>query len=218
MNKEIFILGIGGATPLFIDLAEACGYTIKGLYNYNDSRTNEIDHGYTILGSFEDLYKQSIHGVNFMLSMGDMEIRKQVSERLLGLGANIPSMVHPSSQISRFADISKTGVLIGAGCIIQPDVKICSHVVIRDKALICHQALLNEYSFIGPMALVGAHITLDELSFIGQGAILISGKVKEVGKKAFIGAGAVVTKPVAEKKVVVGTPANQLVHEKHTLH
>lgn len=217
MNKEIYILGIGGATPLFIDLAELCGYTIKGLYHYNDSRTNEIDHGFTILGSFDDLYKKNIQNVNFMLSMGDMQIRQQVTEKLLKLGAKIPTMIHPSAQISRFANISEFGVLIGANCIIQPDVTIHSHVVIRDMALVCHQVTVNEYCFIGPKALVGAHITLENYSFIGQGAILISGKAKEIGKNAFVGAGAVVTKPVAEKKIVVGTPASQLVRKHNSL-
>ena len=30
MNKEIYILGIGHNTSVYIDLAEACGYEIKG--------------------------------------------------------------------------------------------------------------------------------------------------------------------------------------------
>lgn len=207
MNKEVYILGIGGSSPLFIDLAEACGYTIKGLFHYNDSRTGEIDHGYKILGSFEDLYKKNIHDVNFMLSMGDMQIRKQVSEKILSLGGNIPSMIHPSTQISRFAEISKIGVLIGAGCIIQADSNISAHTVIRDMALVCHQTTINEYCFIGPKSLVGAHTTLKNFSFVGQGAILISGKVIEVGENAIIGAGSVVTRPVSENTTVIGSPA-----------
>lgn len=207
MNKEVYILGIGGSSPLFIDLAEACGYTIKGLFHYNDSRTGEIDHGYKILGSFEDLYKNNIHDVNFMLSMGDMQIRKQVSEKILSLGGNIPSMIHPSAQISRFAEISKIGVLIGAGCIIQADSNISAHTVIRDMALVCHQTTINEYCFIGPKSLVGAHTTLKNFSFVGQGAILISGKVIEVGENAIIGAGSVVTRPVSENTTVIGSPA-----------
>lgn len=29
MNKEIYILGVGHNTPVYIDLVESCGYTIK---------------------------------------------------------------------------------------------------------------------------------------------------------------------------------------------
>ena len=44
--KDIYVLGIGHNTPVFIDLAEICGYTIAGLYHYNDDRTGQVDHGF----------------------------------------------------------------------------------------------------------------------------------------------------------------------------
>ena len=53
--KEIYALGVGHNTPVLLELAENCGYKIKGLYHYNDSRTGEFDHGLEILGSFDDM-------------------------------------------------------------------------------------------------------------------------------------------------------------------
>ena len=44
--KNIYVLGIGHNTPVFVDLAEACGYTIAGLYHYNDDRTGQVDHDF----------------------------------------------------------------------------------------------------------------------------------------------------------------------------
>jgi len=85
-KREIYLLGIGHGTPIFMELAEACGYTIAGLYHYNDERTGEIDHGYKILGSFEDLFRSDIKGKLFCLTMGDMNIKKFVSKRLMALG------------------------------------------------------------------------------------------------------------------------------------
>ena len=85
--KEIYALGIGRNTPVFIDLAEACGYTIAGLYHYNDDRTSEYDHGFEILGSFEDLYKKNtLDGMNFLLTMGDNQIRSEVFYKIISLG------------------------------------------------------------------------------------------------------------------------------------
>ena len=34
--KKIYILGIGHNTPVYIELAENCGYQIEGLFHYND--------------------------------------------------------------------------------------------------------------------------------------------------------------------------------------
>lgn len=44
-SKGIYPLGVGHATPLFIEPAEACGYHVVGLYHYNEERTGETDHG-----------------------------------------------------------------------------------------------------------------------------------------------------------------------------
>ena len=86
MSKEIYLLGIGHGTPIFIELAEACGYTIAGLYHYNDDRTGEIDHGYKILGSFGDLLSKDLHGMAFCLTMGDMNIKQSVSQQIMRTG------------------------------------------------------------------------------------------------------------------------------------
>lgn len=64
MNKEIYILGIGHNTSVYIDLVEACGYEIKGLYHYNGDRTGDIEHGYRVLGSFDDLFSATLFGRN----------------------------------------------------------------------------------------------------------------------------------------------------------
>lgn len=210
--EKIYILGVGGSTPLFIDLAEQCGYIVEGLFHYNEERTGEIEHGLKIIGSFSDLFSQKIAGWNFMLSMGDMDIRKNLSEKILMAGGLLPTVIHPSAIISRFSSISNIGVLIGAGCIIQSDAHIDSHVVIRDQALICHQADIGKYNFIGPQALVGAHTILKPLSFIGQKALLISGKVDVVGEHSLIGAGSVVTKSIGDDVVAVGFPAKEIKH------
>ena len=45
MNREIYVLGVGHNTSVYLELVETCGYTIKGLYHYNDERVGELDHG-----------------------------------------------------------------------------------------------------------------------------------------------------------------------------
>ena len=44
--KEIYALGVGHSTPVFIEIAEAAGWHEAGLYHYNDERTGEMDHGF----------------------------------------------------------------------------------------------------------------------------------------------------------------------------
>jgi len=86
--KEIYALGVGHSTPLFLEIAEAAGWHVAGLYHYNEKRTGEVDHGFTILGSFDDLYRQDIQGKCFLPTMGDMKIRRDVISNLSRRGGN----------------------------------------------------------------------------------------------------------------------------------
>lgn len=210
MKNEIFALGVGLTTPVFIELALDCGYEIAGLYHYNEDRTGESDHGYKIIGSFNDLFSQDLTDKKFLLTMGDMKIRKELTETIISKGGIIPTLIHPLAKVSKFATISKQGVLIAPFCVVQADVTIEEGVVMRDQALICHTSNIAPFVFIGPQSLVGAVLNVEKLAFIGQKSLLISRKTKEVGENATIGAGSVVTKSVATGSTVVGNPAKLL--------
>lgn len=207
--KEIYVLGIGLSTICRIELAEACGYKVLALYHYNADRTGESDHGYKIVGSFEDLFSQDIKGKNFLLTMGDMKIRKELTERIISLGGFVPTLIHPTALISPHAQISDNGVLIEAQTIVQSDVEIKEGAFICGQSMICHQAKLDEYCFIGPQALVGAVNHVGPFAFIGQKSILISRKNIKIGENSVVGAGSVVTKSVANDTVVIGSPAKE---------
>lgn len=207
MNKNIYLLGVGHGTPLFIELAEVCGYHVAGLYHYNDDRTGLTDHGYKILGSFNDLFSNDLHGKNFCLTMGDMSIKQSVSQKILSFGGVIPTLIHPHSVVSRFASVSSCGVLICSGCEIHNDAIIDEGCVLWPHAMVDHDSHLGLYTFMGPKSYVGAYTNVDEKAFIGQCSVLISGKAKHIGKEALVGAGSVVTKPVLAKTIVAGNPA-----------
>lgn len=211
--KEIYALGIGHSTPVFIELAEACGYRIIGLYHYNESRTGEIDSGFPVLGSFPDLYNINLKGMSFLLTMGDMRIKREVSGKILGLGGNIPTLIHPTAEISRFAKISDNGVLICSHCEVHANSSIDEGCVLWHRATLEHDSRLGNYVFVGPNAYVGAYTEVEDEAFIGQCSVLISDKAKFVGKNALIGAGSLVTKPVLGDTTVFGHPAKVMVKE-----
>ena len=56
-------------------------------------------------------------------------------------------------------------------------------------------------------AMIGAYVHIEDNVFIGIGVNMISGKVDTIGRNAYIGAGALVTKSVAPFTVVAGFPA-----------
>lgn len=209
-NKTIYALGVGASTPVFCEIAVACGYRIAGLYHYDDSRNGEIVNGMEILGSFEDLFNSAVLGQNFLLTMGDSKIREVLSKRLVEAGGILPTLIHPMSVVSPNSTISSEGVVVGPMVVIQANSEIGKGVVIRDQALVCHDAIIESYVFVGPKALVGAFVHIAPFAFIGQASTLISHKAKSIGRNCIIGAGAVVTKSVEEYHVVAGQAAKTI--------
>lgn len=208
--KEVYVLGIGGSSFARIDLAMACGYKVAGLYHYNSDRTGDAEHGYKILGSFDDLFAQKIAGKHFLLTMGDMNIRKQLFERITSVGGIVPTLIHPHAEVSQFAKVSPAGVIIDSQAIIQSDCVIEEGAFICSQSIVCHQTTIEPYVFVAPQALVGARLRIRQFSFVGQNATLISTKVKEIGEHSIVGAGAVVTKPVDDYLTVIGNPAKNI--------
>jgi UDP-2-acetamido-3-amino-2,3-dideoxy-glucuronate N-acetyltransferase len=111
-------------------------------------------------------------------------------------------------------------VVIGRGSLVENDTTIGAMTKIQADAYITAYSTLEEHVFIAPCvvttnddfmgrterrkALVKGP-TIRRGARIGGGAVLLPGI--EIGEEAFVGAGAVVTKPVEPRMLVVGNPA-----------
>jgi UDP-perosamine 4-acetyltransferase len=207
MAREIYALGIGHNTPVFIDLALSCGYEVTGLYHYNDERTGETDHGYPILGSFADLFVQDIREKMFLLTMGDSHIKAELTQHILEGGGSVPSLIHPSAVISAFAHIHPIGVYISPFSYVQADSSIGLGSVLLSHVNVSHTTSIGQYCFIAGGSHIGAYTDVEDFVFVGQGVLSISAKVKKIGHGAFIGAGSLLTHEVPAGAKVMGRPA-----------
>lgn len=208
MNKDIYILGVGHNTIVYVDLLEQLGYSIKGLYHYNSDRNAELYFGYPILGSFEDLYAiGDLSNMQFALSMGNNKHRKIAFERIKQLGGFFPTLIHPKADVSKYAILGE-GVAVHSNTVVHPQVKIGDNSVVSCNCTLIHQSSIGCHCYVAGSALVGAYTQIGDDVFVGLGAILISEKVRTIGNCVIIGAGAVVTGPIDSYNVVAGVPAH----------
>lgn len=208
--KDIYILGIGRNTVTVMDLVEDCGYNIRGLLHYNHERIGENYYGHIIEGCFEDLFNQeSLKGLSFALSMGNLQIRKNLYNKILAKGGEIPSLLHPSSIISKRSSIGN-GVQVMPGSIIQGDSSIGDNTVITVNSVIAHSARIGCHCLISGNVMVGAYSTIEDMTHIGQGSTIVSGKVSYVGSNCILGAGGVLISDMPNDSIYVGNPAKKL--------
>ncbi|WP_026978348.1 transferase [Flavobacterium tegetincola] len=209
-EQEIYILGVGHNTIVYIDLAESCGYKIAGLYHYNEERTGEYVHGIPIIDSNTNLFqRESLGGMNFIVSVGENAIRTNLSNKIREMGGNIPTVIHPSAIVSKYSKISE-GVVIHANSVVQADASIGKDTVLSYNTSLSHTSSVGESCYIAFNATIGAYIKVHDFVLMGQSASLVSGKLEYVGKNAVIGAGAVVINNVEADTIVIGNPAKTL--------
>src|SRR3954447_15158917 len=114
-------------------------------------------------------------------------------------------------------------VVVGRGALVEDDTTIGRGTRIQAEAYVTAYSIVEEDVFIAPCVVTTNDNfmgrtekrkalmkgpTIRRGARVGGGAILCPGV--EIGEEAFVGAGAVVTKDVPPKKVVVGSPARVL--------
>lgn len=209
-DKEIFILGVGHNTIVYIDLVESCGYKVSGLYHYNDERTGESIHGIPIIDSNSNLFKkESLTGMKFAISVGDNKIRADLAKKIREKGGNIPTLIHPTAVVSKYANISH-GVVIHANSVVQADVIIKQDSVLSYNSSVSHTSSIGEACYLAFNSTIGAYVKIQDFVLIGQSASVVSGRVEYVGEKSVVGAGSVVINNVEPNSIVVGNPAKLL--------
>ena len=97
------------------------------------------------------------------------------------------------------------GTVICAGAVVNSCVRIGSHVIVNTNAVVEHDCVIGDFTHVAPAACLGGEVRTGVGVLVGAGATILPGL--EIGNRAIVGAGAVVTRNVAAGDVVVGIPA-----------
>ena len=132
----------------------------------------------------------------------------------VGAGA----IIGDQSQLRERATLG-AGSVLGRGSSIDFDVVVGARVLIQTGVYVTGGSIVEDDVFLGPAVLttnddtMGRHAAGEELRGpvfrracrVGGGAVIVPGV--EIGEEAFVAAGALVTRDVAARQVVMGVPA-----------
>lgn len=202
--KDLVIIGAGGHGRVIADIAQKLGIyeTISFL---DDGNAKEII-GLPIVGKTSDVEKY-VNTADIFVAIGNSKVRGDFIERLLAMGANIPTLIHPSAAIGACVEID-VGTAIMAGAVINPCSRLGKGVILNTCSSIDHDCTIGDYAHISVGAHLAGTVIIGAHTWVGIGAVVKNGI--DICGNCTIGAGAVVVKDITEEGTYIGVPARKI--------
>ena len=206
--KNIVLIGGGNQAHYTIDIInKERKYNIVGIidsiHNVGSDR-----FGYKVLGRQEDIIKlkEQYNIEGGIISIGDNWARYYVSSQIKKEipDFNFVNAIHPSVVIGDNVQLGK-GVIMMAGCIINPKSKIGDFTFFATGAQVDHDCNIENYSSISAGSITGGYVTLGEFSAITLGVTVVD-RLK-IGKNTVVGAGSLVLNDLPDNVLVYGNPS-----------
>lgn len=209
-SKKVVILGArrDGHAKVVLEILEATGnFEILGFIDDDPTKTNCEIRGHKVLGNSDGLAQlKSDLGIDgAIVAIGHNETRRHLGQKIIDSGLELINAIHPVSVIASDVDVG-SGVVFGAGVIINVGSRIGDHVNINTAATVDHDNIIEDGVNISPAVHTSGRVHICRDVFIGTGAVFIT-DIK-IGEGAIVGAGSVVIQDVEPYTVVAGVPAH----------
>lgn len=217
MTQQLVIFGSGGVAREVHDIVEAINaketnlgkppvFTFLGFISPASPNLDLLTDRGPYLGG-DDVIQEFSADTSYVVGIGSGMIREAVSTQADNAGLKAATLIHPLAHIGNHGISIGEGTIIGALSSITTDVELGRHVFIDRNVNIGHDAILEDFCSVYPGASISGNVTLASNVTVGTGARIIQGL--SIGRQAFIGAGAVVTKRVSPEITVIGVPAKK---------
>ena len=205
---NIIVIGSSGHAKVVIDIVERQGqYRLVGLIDAFRA-VGEETLGYRVLGAEADLpvLMEGLAVAGVLVAIGDNYARARVTASIAALCPQLSfvSAVHPQASVGRGVRIG-AGSVVMAGAVVNPGCDVGPGCIVNTRASLDHDSVMEAFSSLAPAAATGGYCYLGTCSALGMGALLLQ-RIR-VGAHSVIGAGAVVTRTVADLCVSYGAPA-----------
>lgn len=185
----MYLYGASGHAKVIIDILEASGEKVQGLYDDNELLTSLFDYPILRTGGEKE---------PLIVAIGNNETRKKVADKL---SCQFGRAIHPSAIISPRANI-QDGTVVMQGAIIQADARIGRHCIINTAATVDHDCVVEDYVHISPNVSLCGNVHIGEGTQVGVGSVVVPGV--KIGRWSLVCAGSVVTKDIPDYCIAAG--------------
>jgi sugar O-acyltransferase (sialic acid O-acetyltransferase NeuD family) len=202
--NTLIIIGAGGHGKVVADIA-ACTKQWKEIV-FADKRYPDISNAghWSVTHNTDNLNELDKNSYDVLVAIGDNAIRYQLYQELKNAGFNLVNVIHPSAQISDYAELG-TGNVIMAQAVVNLDTKIGDACIINTAATVDHDCVISDGVHISPGTHLAGQVEVGKLSWIGIGTTV--NQSLSIGESVMLGAGAVVVNDIPDGKTAKGVPA-----------
>lgn len=208
MRENIVLIGGGNQANYTLDIIkESTEYNVVGIID-SLHEVGEILYGLKVLGRQEDILSicqdYDVNGV--VITIGDNYTRFRIKETITKIIPEVrfPNIIHSSAIISKSATLG-VGIVVMAGCIINPRANLGNFVFLATGAQVEHDCDLCDYASISAGSVLGGYVKIGRMSALTLGVTVLD-RV-EIGENTVVGSGSLVTKSLPKNVLVYGSPA-----------
>lgn len=204
---RVVIIGAGGHGTVVADILRAArqrGADI-GVVGFADDRLpagTVILDDVRVIGRTDQL--ASIDHDAIVIAIGDNATRARFFEKFSGEGRRFAAAVHPSAIVGADVVIGP-GTMVCAGVVINTGSRIGPNAILNTSCSVDHHNRIGSHVHVAPGVHTGGEVTIGDGALVGIGATVLPGRT--IGRWTVVGAGAVVTRDVADMQRATGVPA-----------
>lgn len=205
--EKLLIIGASGHGRVVADCAEAMNCFSEISFADAIFPEQQQNMHWPIIGN-DDFWREHISDYQFVVAIGNNEIRAKISNEVIRLGGSLATLVHPTASISTHAEVGQGSVLF-ANAVVNVGCKLGIGTIINTGATVDHDCIINDYCHIAPGVNISGAVIVGEKSWIGVGSTII--QLINIGNNVTVGAGSTVISDLAPNATYIGSPAKKLI-------